>query len=143
MTKFTLKQHQTIEEVICASFDNEITIEDVRRDEGAGFMDDKGNETTMTWKEQEESYNRMGYWGFISDDNVINFWIKKDYKIPFEDLLFFLGHEMGHNMIGGTKPTESYYDNAAIHTKEEERADEYGEVAKLAYKFANKILNDL
>ena len=140
LNKFTLKQYKTIEEVLCVQFDNEITPDEVREDE-AVFMDTKGNEIKLSWERQKEGFDTMGYWGLIDDKGVIHFWIKENHKPKFEELLFFFGHEIGHNMKGGVAPQEGYFDNADIRNKEEERADEYGYVAQLAYKFTNQILN--
>jgi hypothetical protein len=142
--EFSLKQYSTIEELECASWDNEITIKDLYSEaNSAGTVDNNGNEEEMSWAHLKKCYEEAGYWGFIdSRDNTIHFWIKQDYPITMEELLFFFGHEMGHQMNGGLKPTEEEYnDNAEAHFKEEDRADEYGYVAKMAYEFASKILS--
>lgn len=143
--EFKLQQYTTIEELECVHWDNQITIDDLKDDkiDCYGTIDQNGNESVMSWQDMKKSCEQMGYWGFAdSRDNTIHFWLKEDYKISFEELLFFFGHEMGHLMKGGIKPSEEdYSENSEEHWKEEERADEYGYVAKMAYKFTNEILN--
>lgn len=141
--KFTLKQYKTVEELECASWDNEISVQDLMEEGGShSVVDNKGNESEMSWADIKGSKERMGYWGFIdSRDNTIHFWVKSDYNITLEELLFFFGHEMGHQMEGGIMPDQKEYsENHEIHFKEEHRADEYGYVTLIAYKFATEIL---
>ena len=57
--------------------------------------------------------------------------------------MFFFGHEMGHQMKGGVAPNDDdYQNNAEVHFKEEDRADEYAFVAIKAYEFAKTILEE-
>ena len=134
MKEFKLKLYDTIEELECQHWGNDLTPEDM----GGEFetIDTNGNESTMTWEEMKESYDRMGYWGFIDEDNLIHIWIKDDYPMTISEILFFLGHEMGHKMKGGIAPNdEDYMEDSELHFKEEERADEYGFVAQKAFEF--------
>jgi hypothetical protein len=141
---YKLKQYKTPEEIECASYQNQITIEDLQSGTtSTTIMDIDGNEIELTWSEKKQGYESMQYWGFITPDHVIHFWIKENHNIEFEKLLFFFGHEMGHNAKGGKKPKshDEYINNNKTHWKEEARADEYGFIAQKAYEFAKTVNN--
>lgn len=99
-----------------------------------GF-DPEGNEIQVTPDDEIGSIREQGFWGFSSEkEKKVYAWIAPDADPP--DIMFFFGHELGHT-VG--KPVRGYMRTTAATMKEENRADEYGSVAMLAYEWLERV----
>ena len=96
-----------------------------------GFGTNDIDTMEMPFETEKQIHEETGYYGWVDEDKIIHFWIDRTKNIPIEELLHFLGHEIGHQI--GTPNINSAY-------KEELRADEYGFAARLAYDFTQKIM---
>lgn len=97
---------------------------------GIGTMDEKGNIQEITVDEMISAIKPIGVWGFTdTKTRKIYFWA--DRNAVKRKLIEFFAHEIGHN--SGKK--------CADVVKEEMRADEYANVATLAFDMANKLKN--
>ncbi len=137
---FLLKRYDSIEEVRAASWG--LTVEEFMDcDEEQEAYDLNGNKVEgFTFAQELQNLKSMGYWGFVhveKDQNTIHVWYDEKAGVTLEELIHFFGHEIGHatgtNINGDEDDVEAY-------AEEEKRADSYGEVANLAFKFANQLL---
>jgi len=128
--KFILKKYNTIDDIILSPYhDGDINKEDI---DGLVGFDLEGNEHEFSFEEYKNYLIQQGYWGWVDNNNVIHYWVGNP-DVSIEELLFFFGHEIGHR-IG--EPLEN-------EVEEEKRANEYGLVAELAYKFATLEKNNI
>ncbi len=134
MKNFKLKRYKKLEEVFSIGF--EIPIEELENSSLGAVMDD-GEEVEISLNEELKNIKEIGYHGCIDKNNVIHFWIDNNKNISLEDLIFFFGHEIGHRT--GKPIKGNHIKDKMICVKEEHRADKYGNVAKLAFKFAKTI----
>lgn len=92
-----------------------------------------GDEVICSPTEMVESIRKMGMWGFADAESTVHFWV--DPNASPADVMFFLGHEIGH-LSGTALPQVGKPEDIA----EEQRADEYGNAAKLAYQWMNELV---
>lgn len=97
---------------------------------GGETRDHEGNEGTIGEAGIRKGVEANGIWGFV-EDNTIHMWADLD-RITFENLLFFIGHEIGHTVPDSKLPDED-------PLKDEQRADGYGFAAKEAYRLALRV----
>ena len=132
--KFTLKRYKTVNEVRAASWG--MSVQEFQNCDGGEWYDTNGNKTDFSQEEEEKCLLKMGYWGFVEENNTIHFWKDDGKNILIEDLLFFFGHEIGHKL----GKCVSDMDCPKLMAEEENRADEYGLAAQLAYQFSKEII---
>lgn len=127
--EFTLKKYDTVDEILYASFAidyPDMDFEEFKKSDFGGLDQDQ-KELKITYEQQVDGIKSMGYWGWVSEDKVIHYWVGK--KVPIEELIHFMAHEIGHRT--GIPIKDDF--------QEEMRAEGYGEAATLAYKFAKEI----
>lgn len=131
--EFTLKKYDSIDEILYASFAidyPDIDSEEFKKSDFGG-TDQNENEVKFTYQQHVDGIKEQGYWGWVSEDKVIHYWVGK--KVPIEELIHFFGHEIGHQT--GIQIKDDF--------QEEMRAEGYGHAAVLAYKFATEINNQI
>lgn len=120
--------YQTPEIVYSKMWEKEANSEGVTVAElldGTGFVgaDEFGNEVEVPMEDVYEGMRALGCWGWVdTENNIIHAWAEKDAD-PAQ-IMHFLAHEIGHVT---SSPDEDDFE-------EEMRAEQYGHVAKLAYK---------
>jgi hypothetical protein len=124
--KFTLKKYATIDKLILASYEGEFNSIDDLKKETMGGLDQDENEVEYSYEDQVNGIQEQGVWGFIADD-IIHYW--KNNNVPMETLIHFFAHEIGHGT--GEQDSDDF--------QEEMRAESYGNVAELAYKYAMQV----
>ena len=95
---------------------------------GIGTMDANGKIHDITEDEMIDAVTREGLWGF-TDTNTGKIYYWADKKSDKRKLIQFFAHEIGHNVGRRYKSV----------VREELRADEYANVALLAFDMASKI----
>ena len=141
MSKFTLKQYKSAEDIIIAScndtYDNEdipeFTRENIHEILFGGVDQDENGVEEFNFDDHVEMIKMQGVWGYITHtDSTIHYWIDKTRNFKVKDLLHFFAHEIGH---GTGTPLED-------HFQEEMRAEEFASVAMLAYQFSEEVLKN-
>lgn len=113
--------------------DDEIPVQESVVESRFMTVDSKGNEDTISDSEVLESIKKIGIWGWVEDKtNTIHLWCDTG-RIKMEDMVFFLGHEIGHTIKEPDVPHTHDLD-------EEHRADGYAWAAKEAYRIASLII---
>ena len=86
-------------------------------------IDEDGGEIEVPMDDVYAGMRALGCWGWVDTGNyVIHAWAENDAD-PLQ-IMHFLAHEIGH--VTGTPDADDF--------EEEMRAEQYGYVAKLAYK---------
>lgn len=99
-----------------------------------GGEDAEGNEVEFDLDDMVDGVKKQGMWGYAeSKTGKVHIWV--DPASASKDVMFFLGHELGH--LSGT-PIEQTTEPGDI--REEKRADEYATVAKTAFEWMGEIL---
>lgn len=100
---------------------------------GSGFMgiDENGNDVDIPMEDVYAGMRSLGCWGWVDTEKlIIHSWAEKNTD-PMQ-IMHFLGHEIGH--VTGAADEDDF--------EEEMRAEQYGHVAKLAYKlFSERVSN--
>lgn len=88
-----------------------------------------GHDNERARREEIEAHEEEGFWGFADLNSYsIHVWVSATNTPPLENLIFFLGHELGHL-------TKNEYEGDEFEL-EECRADEFGAVAAQAATWA-------
>ena len=128
--KFKLKKYDSLDECVLASWKYEdpfLTDEEIKESTITCF-DANGKEIEITYRQQAEAMKSQGVWGWIDLQFVIHFWWNG--KVPFNELIHFFAHEIGHR-VGVAEKDD---------LKEELRAETYGYTASLAFQFCNELI---
>lgn len=140
---FKIKKYDSIEELYCCLY-KDISKKDLCNNSiKVNCMFSDGDKVEIDWKEMKLNYEEQGIWGFIDIKNTIHFWIKKGFKIKFEKLLHFFGHEIGHRVKIEKPKLKGYKNNSDVYLKEEKRADNFAEICILVYKFTKETFDGL
>lgn len=126
---FSVKEYSSINEVFLSSFEidcESLSTKDLQELK-AGCLDSDNNEIDISFEKFKESIEEQGIWGWVDENKVIHCWVGKN--LPLEDLIHFFAHEIGHRT---GKPNKDFL-------KEELRAEEFGNVSVLSYKFAKQL----
>ncbi len=118
--EITLKQYDTIEDLVCPFFQIK------RREIAFGTLpgcDTDGNRTEFPIRQIVDVIKKTGIWGYTDDIGCIHYWHD---NASFHSILEFFAHEIAHHT--GTPDEDTI--------AEEMRADEYAKVAVTAYAFA-------
>jgi hypothetical protein len=95
-----------------------------------GGVDENGSEQEFTIEQMVDGIELQGYWGFADETNhTVHVWENK--TASEENLLFFLGHEMGHLCEADIRDSDPIAD--------EHRADDYGRAAVQAYRMLKQL----
>jgi hypothetical protein len=130
LSNVTLVIHDTPESILSAHW--EIPWEELSQGTMGGYGEDGVEE--ISWNRVLEGMHVEKFWGYASkDQHEIHVWVKED--ADPSDVIFFLGHELGH-LAGEQIKGDSMEDEVA----EENRANEYAEVAKQALQWTNQLL---
>lgn len=120
--------HQSAKELLLAFWSStDVDLGDIEKSTMGGFTPD-GKQVSMTFQQNVEAIERMGYWGFADcPKHKVHIWVGE--KVSPAETIFLLGHELGH-LLG--KPHDD-------ELMEEERADEYGVAAQVAWKWLTQL----
>ena len=133
-----LIKHNTPEDIIAAYWhfeENGMTLEDFLQSEGGATTGDS-EEVTFTGAEELAGIKENGFWGFCDPKTkTVNVWIGEN--ADPEEIIFFLGHEIGH---ASGKPLPPTGDEVQDEIAEERRADEYGEVTQKAFIWLKELI---
>ena len=91
------------------------------------WIDADGRAHRSSNTQSVKNIKHRGYWGFISNKNIIHVWIKSRTKM--EDVVSLLAHEMGH--------AELPYHQSKL---EEQKANKYERVARMAFMAAKELM---
>ncbi len=127
--EFLMKEYFSIEDIVSASFQDELITAENINEFSMGGVDSNEDNVQFSFEEQKVGIESQGIWGFVDENNVIHYWIGKD--LPLDNIIHFFGHEIGHRT--GKPNTDEF--------QEEMRAEGFGRVATLAYKFAKHLKN--
>lgn len=108
-----------------------------------GGVTTDGEHVTLSMDQQLESIQQDGFWGYYDKhENVIHAWISDN--VAPNDLLFFLGHELGHvwNDNPVTIDPEGLTESEKTAFLDEVYADRFGAVAMHAVRLRNQLTAD-
>jgi hypothetical protein len=121
--QLVLVRYETPEDVFKAMFGDE------EGEIGFDALDSKGVESTVSLEDGLKGIRKTGIYGFVDkEEMIIHMWLDPT-TINMLDLLFFLGHEIGHSITEPELPHTHELD-------EEQRADGYAFASSEAYRLA-------
>lgn len=105
--------------------------------------DSLGNVKEISMEEVNDSIKKMGIFGFAEEDTrKVHLWADANI-IYLQDLIYFLGHELGHLTPPPKAEDCNLEDPEEAHYYEEQRAEWYAGVAHEAYTMAEEIWSKL